>query len=104
MYRQTAMINDFKHLASINSGPAAPNHTHSGVMNAEPVFEDNDFVISLRSGKMYDMRSHLNVEEGFLDRMCRCIISRKTGHSIELFQAGQSEMLKEKILEFLRED
>jgi len=64
-------------------------------------YEENDYVISLKTGKMYDMRGHLNIEEGFLDKMCQCIISKYSNHDIEMFKAGDSKMLEAKILEFL---
>ena len=83
------------------------SHTHSvpnGCRSVETVYEDNDVVIDTKTGRMYDAKSFLTVEEGFLDKMCQCIISKYAGHDIEMFQAGQSEMLKEKILEFLKED
>ena len=105
MYQQTAMIDTIigGHVHKLQLSDM-PSHSHSGACRCvETVFEDNDFVISLRSGKMYDMRGHYDVEEGFLNKMCQCIISKYAGHEIEMFKAGQSELLKEKILEFLKE-
>ncbi len=89
-----------------------PNHNHSLYADEMPdhchcrshstVYNAHEYTIDIRSGHMYQMNSYLD-EPKFLDRMCECIISKYSGHDIELFKAGRSMLLKEKIMEFLRE-
>ena len=109
MHRQTSISNS--HGVSGTSGydrtlviSDIPSHSHSGPSQTETVFDDDDVVINTKTGKMFDMKSFLNIEYDFMDKMCDCIISKYAAHDIEMFKAGQSEMLKEKILEFLKED
>jgi len=84
-----------------------PEHTHdiSDSFSAGLVFEKDDFVINIDKGIMatIDLAYGRMVDDDiFLNNMCDCIVSRFAGHDINLFKAGNSNELKEMILNFLK--
>lgn len=87
-----------------------PGHTHShgvGNSSATLAFEKDDFVININKGFMVNtgsMYDKIIDDDIFLDNMCDCIVSRFAGHDINIFKAGNSNELKEMILNFLKKE
>jgi hypothetical protein len=85
-----------------------PSHEHSmiGGSNMGLVFEKDDFVINMDSGVMINIKSNetINCNDIFLDNICDCVVSRFTNHDINLFKVGNSNELKEMILNFLKKE
>lgn len=81
-----------------------PSHEHCGI--SYPNFEKDDFVINISKGNMMNIGvTGKTINDNiFLNNMCDCIVSRFAGHDINLFKAGNSNELKEMILNFLKKE
>ncbi len=86
-----------------------PSHSHDmiGDSSMNLAFEKNDFIINIDKGNMVDIGfSHNKIidDDTFLDNICDCVVGRFIDHNINLFKAGNSNELKEMILNFLKKE
>jgi len=96
------------HILQISDMPSH-NHNIGGEANTGLAFEKDDFVININKGTMINAEltythDKINCDDMFLNNICDCIVSRFAGHDINLFKAGNSNNLKEMILNFLKKE
>lgn len=103
MYHTTVNnIQSHDHTLPVNE---MPSHSHCHSHSAALSFEVDDFVININQGTMLNItHNQLINNDIFLNNMCDCIVSRFAGHNINLFKAGNSNELKERILNFLKKE
>ena len=106
-HNHTLQIEGHDHTPQVSS-MAGHAHSHGvGNSSAALVFEKDNFVINIGKGIMVNVdltSTKIMNDDMFLDNMCDCIVSRFAGHDINIFKAGNSNELKEMILNFLKKE